>query len=131
VNGSLTKLSPHHGFRKFVQAKAKEMGITGSIQRYHYSDVQIQFEGTIPQMKLFTSFLCLCREQGMIGMFDDYKQNSYAIRLFDDFHIDNEDFCRNAANGGKVIKGPNSDGDEYGNMSEYSANSPMLLGTTL
>eukprot|EP01039_Chlorochromonas_danica_P011972 gene11972-13564_t len=49
VDGSLTVLSPHHGFRKFVQAKAMEIGITGSIQRYHHSDVRMRYEGTASQ----------------------------------------------------------------------------------
>jgi len=46
VDGSQTVLAPHHGFRKFVQAKAMEIGITGAIQRYHHSDVRISYEGT-------------------------------------------------------------------------------------
>lgn len=127
VNGSLTVLSPHHGFRKFVQAKAIEIGITGSIQRYHHRDVRIQYEGTALQIIQFIAFLNLCRHQGMIGVVDKINRTRAEERRFDDFLID-MDFSRTVTNGGKVIKGLYSDGDEYDKLSEYSANSPMLLG---
>jgi len=111
VNGSLTVLSPHHGFRKFVQAKATEIGITGSIQRYHHSDVRIHYEGTASQITRFIAFLNLCRHQGMIGAVDKYSRTRAEERRFDDFLID-RDFSRTVANGGKVLKGAFSNGDE-------------------
>lgn len=127
VNGSLTTLSPHRGFRRFVQAKAKEIGITGSIQRYHHSDVRIQFEGTIPQIKLFIAFLNLCREQGMIENFDGCKQRIEALRYFNDFVVDPDLSCA-VVNGGMILKGAFSDGNEFDKVSVCSADFPILLG---
>ena len=127
VDGSLTVLSTHRGFRKFVQAKAIEIGITGSIQRYHHSDVRIHYEGTALQIEQFIAFLNLCRHQSMIGAVDKFYRIKADERRFDDFLID-RDFSRTVTNGGKVLKGRYSDGDEYDKVSEYSANSPILLG---
>ena len=130
VNGSLTVLSPYVGFRKYVQAKAVEIGITGSIQRCHHHDMRIQFEGTVPQVQQFTQFLSLCVGQGMIETIDPYHQRTQLFRAFNNFAIV-RDFSRTVANGGKVIKGECSLGDEYDKLSEFSANIPILLGNEI
>lgn len=120
-------LSPHRGFRRFVQAKAKEIGITGSIRRYDHNDVHIEFEGTIAQMKLFIAFLNLCMEQGMIGNSDDNQQRTEALRHFNDFVVA-PDVSRTVVNGGTIRKGAFSDGNEFDKVSVYSADYPILLG---
>eukprot|EP01033_Poteriospumella_lacustris_P005004 gene5003-3575_t len=119
VNGSLTVLSPHHGFRKFVQAKTIEIGITGSIQRYHHSDVRMRFEGTASQIKQFITFLNLCRRQGMIGSVDPVSNTRAEKRRFHDFFID-RDFSYTVVNGRIVLTDAYSDGDEYDTVSMYS-----------
>lgn len=108
VDGSLTVLSPHHGFRKFVQAKAMEIGITGSIQRYHHSDVRMRYEGTVSQIKQFIAFLNMCRRQGMIGSVDQVSSTRAEKRRFHDFLID-RDFSCTEVNGEEVLKGAYSD----------------------
>jgi len=119
VDGSQTVLAPHHGFRKFVQAKAMEIGITGAIQRYHHSDVRISYEGTASQVNQFIAFLNMCRRQGMIGSVDQVSSTRAEKRRFHDFLID-RDFSCTEVNGEEVLKGAYSDGDEYDTLSTFS-----------
>ena len=101
-----------------------EIGITGSIQRYHHSDVRIQYEGTTSQVIRFIAFLNLCRHQGMMSAMERLSPTTtFGVRRCDDFIID-RDFSRTVANGGKAIKGVYSDGDDYDKLSVYSANYP-------
>jgi acylphosphatase len=111
--------SPYHGFRKFVQAKAMEIGITGSIQRYHHSDVRMRYEGTASQIEQFIAFLNLCRRQGLIDAVDQVSSTRAEKRRFHDFLID-RDFSCTLVNGGMVLADAYSDGDEYDMVSTYS-----------
>jgi acylphosphatase len=126
VNGSLTTLSEHRGFRNFVKAKADELGVTGTIQRYHHNDVMIEFEGTIQQVREFREFLRMCQGQDMIQTFaNEYLTPSDYLK-FENFKI-LKDFSRTVERGGKVVRGQYSDG-QYDKISEYSADSPFLRG---
>lgn len=66
VNGCLTSLSEHKGFRNFVKTTADNIGVTGIIQRYHRQDVLIDFEGTDSQVRGFQRFLRECEDQEMV-----------------------------------------------------------------
>lgn len=130
VDGSQTVLAPHHGFRKFVQAKAMEIGITGSIQRYHHSDVRMRYEGTASQVNQFIHFLDLCRGHGMISVVDQVAHHSVEARRFHDFFID-RDFNFTVVNGGRLLKGTYSDGNEFDKVRTNSADLTVLLGSQI
>jgi acylphosphatase len=127
VNGSLTTLSEHRGFRNFIKAKADELGVTGTIQRYRHNDVQIEFEGTNQQVGEFLHFLRMCRGQGMIQNFTNITERKGEFLHHDNFQIVT-DLSRTVERGGRVIKGQYSD-SQYDKISEYSADSPFLRGS--
>jgi acylphosphatase len=108
-------------------ANANEMGITGTIQRYHHTDVIIKFEGRHDQIEPFLEFLKICHGQEMFSDFVDRRDDVVPFRLYDNFSIV-VDFSRTVENGGKVVKGPHSDDNQYDKQSEYSADSGVLLG---
>jgi acylphosphatase len=124
VNGSLTTLSEHQGFRNFVKAKADELGVTGRIQRYYHNDVLIEFEGTIQQVRELRQFLTRCQGQDMIQTFRDDILSPSDDLMFDNFKI-LKDFSRTVERRGNV-KGEYSDG-QFDKISEYSADSPFLI----
>jgi acylphosphatase len=129
VNGSLTTLSEHRGFRNFVKAKADELGVTGTIQRYHLKDVMIEFEGTNRQVGEFMHFLQMCSAQEMIQTFTDMIDSRGEFLHYDNFRI-LEDLSKPVERGGKVIRGQYSDG-QCDKISEYSGDSPILRGAQI
>jgi acylphosphatase len=128
ANGKLASLAGHQGFRKYVMATANQMGITGTIQRYHHTDVIIKFEGYRAEVEPFLDFLRTCRGQEMFSDFGDHFYQATEFRLYTDFSIV-VDFSRTTENGGKVVKGPHSDDTQYDKQSDYSADSGILLGS--
>jgi acylphosphatase len=117
----------HRGFRNFIKAKADELGVTGTIQRYRHNDVQIEFEGTNQQVGEFLHFLRMCRGQGMIQNFTNITERKGEFLHHDNFQIVT-DLSRTVERGGRVIKGQYSD-SQYDKISEYSADSPFLRGS--
>ncbi len=128
ANGQLTSLAGHRGFRKYVMVNANAMGITGTIQRYHHTDVIVKFEGC--KFESSIDFLRTCRGQGMFSDFEDIVSRVAAFRFYNNFFI-NVDFSRDVANGGKMIKGLYSDDIQYDKQSDYSADSGIMLGSQL
>jgi hypothetical protein len=55
ANGALASLAGHRGFRKYVVTQAAEIGITGTIQRYHHSDIVVKIEENDEQASLINS----------------------------------------------------------------------------
>eukprot|EP01035_Chromulina_nebulosa_P028732 gene28732-37976_t len=123
VNGNLTVFSQHKGFRNYIKAKADELGITGTIQRYHHKDVLIEYEGTESQVKDLSEFLNDCNQQGMIERFMDIESQVIVVRFYQRFTIV-KDFSRTVDKGGKIIKGAYSD-ELHDKISLYSANSEV------
>jgi hypothetical protein len=73
-------------------------------------------------------FLKACHQQGMFSHFmEPTTERRSSFRLYSDFSII-KDFSRTIENGGKVVKGPHSDGSEFDKQSDYSADSGVLLG---
>jgi acylphosphatase len=87
VNGNLTVFSQHKGFENYIKAKADELGITGTIQRYHHNDVVIEYEGTEIQVKNYSDFLYDCQRQDMINYFTNVENQVVLIRFFREFKI--------------------------------------------
>jgi hypothetical protein len=108
-------------------AAANNIGVTGTIQRYHHTDIILTFEGTLDQSRSFLIFLKECHQQGMFTHFRDSTQRGSLFRLYSDFSII-KDFSRTKENGGKVLKGRYSDDSEFDKQSDYSADSGVLLG---
>ncbi len=81
ANGKLASLAGHRGFRKYVMVNANAMGITGTIQRYHHTDVIVKFEGCRAELELFIDFLRTCRGQGMLFDFRDTFYQVVEFRL--------------------------------------------------
>jgi acylphosphatase len=130
VNGKLTSLSEHKGFRKFVRESAEIVGVTGTIQRYHHNDVKIFFEGPMDAAARFQAYLRHWQQQGMFQTFADYEPKQAVFPLFNSFSII-QDHSRTVERGGTVIKGIYSDGEEFDKFSTYSANSQVLQGSQL
>ena len=63
------------------------MGITGTIQRYGQSDVNIAYEGTLDQEKQFLQFLGDLQNQGMIEYWDPISQVVRLMRNYKSFKI--------------------------------------------
>ena len=128
ANGALASLAGHRGFRKYVVTQAAEIGITGTIQRYHHSDIVVKIEGNDQQFDQFFEFLQNCLDQGMISDIETLDDEREIRRLQRrDFSIVT-DFSRTVDKGGKVIKGPYSDNDGD-KESVSSAGSAILLGS--
>jgi acylphosphatase len=119
VDGSLTTLSTHRGFRNFVKAKADEIGVTGTIQRYLHSDAIIEFEGTDQRVGEMWVFLRLCHGQGMFQNFGISSERVSNCSRYEDFSI-LADFTLERE--GKIAKGLYSDGQSE-KLSEYSIDS--------
>ena len=67
------------GFRQYIVSHATEIGVTGTIPRYHHCDVIVCFEGRELQLDEFFYFLHNCLGQ---GMFDNI------VRLDERLHLD-------------------------------------------
>jgi acylphosphatase len=115
VDGSLTSLSEHRGFRKFVVKKALEIGITGTIQRYYSRNVKIVLDiSSRVQWDAFKMFLSQISDQKMIGGFQFVKEEVATFQHEDFFII--QDFSS------KAEQGLHSDGSDYAKRSESSSN---------
>ena len=127
ANGALASLAGHRGFRKYVVAQAAEIGITGTIQRHHHSDIVVKIEGNNQQFDQFFEFLQNCIGQRMISDFETREEREIRRLHRRDFSIVT-DLSRTVDKGGKVIKGPHSD-NEHDKESVSSADSAILLGS--
>mmetsp|Transcript_19707 Transcript_19707/g.33168 ORF Transcript_19707/g.33168 Transcript_19707/m.33168 type:complete len:154 (+) Transcript_19707:426-887(+) len=126
ANGALASLAGQRGFRKYVVAQAAEIGITGTIQRFHHSDIVVNIEGNNQQIDQFFEFLHDCIGQGMIEYIERRDDEREIRRLtMRDFSIVT-DHSRTVDKGGKVIKCPYSDND-HDKESVSSAGSAILL----
>lgn len=127
ANGALASLAGHRGFRKYVATQAAEIGITGTIQRYHHTDIVVRIEGNDQQLDQFFEFLQNCLDQKMILDIETLDEREIRRLQRRDFSIVT-DFSRTVDNGGKVIKGPYSD-DDHDKESVSSAGSAILQGS--
>src|SRR5687768_6855172 len=71
VDGSLTTLSAYRGFRRMVQHVATEMGITGTIHRYHHRDLILTVEGSPEQSAKFEAFIVDLFEKKMVERIEE------------------------------------------------------------
>ena len=127
VNGSMASLSAFGGFRCFIQTKATELRLTGTVQRYDKSDVKVVLEGTKQQLCIFLNCIdSLINDTDMITrrMFLGQAQvvlfrecNSFSIVM---------DERKRKENKGTIVKGQYSP-DKYDLVSNSSANSPVVL----
>ena len=120
ATGKLAIFAGFKGFRKFVQAKANELHITGTIQRYHHYDIKLKLEGTLEQQMAFIDFLDECQDRGMISGIAEYVSREIRYRISRKFVI-LKDHSRLVDNNGKVHKGDYSDDPDYEKLSLYSA----------
>jgi len=120
VDGGLTSLSEHKGFRKFFVARATQIGITGTIQRVTLNNVRIIFEtSSQEQLNLLSKFLGECIDQAMLSRYDVEAEEEVTLP-HESFGI-KTDFSKTA------VKGIYSDGDEFEKMSESSSNAEVSI----
>ena len=134
VNGKLTSLSEYQGFRKFVKAKAVELHVGGTIQRYHERDVMVVFEGYADDVREFYNFLKRCKMQDMIESFaeihyetlDDMWQmvsENFSFKIL-------KNFSKTVRQGGTIITGRYS-GEDFDKITVFSADSEILKQTDI
>ena len=74
-NGALATLAPSTsngqkgGLRRYIKAKADELGVTGVIIGQKRKKMELVCEGTHEQMTTFVDFLAVCQNQDMISPF--------------------------------------------------------------
>lgn len=130
VDGSLTSLSEHKGFRNYTRAQAEEIGITGFVQRYYQSDVLLHYEGTVGQINMLFGFLRTCKAQGMIESFVYHKEErEIRDHMYETFDILKDHFKTGQGQGGRVFKGPYSDECQYDKLTNYSGSEGHLIGS--
>ena len=105
---------------------ATEIGVTGTIQRYHHFDVAVYIEGHLQQLQTFFNFLGGCIRDGMFLNIERSPHETVLFRSRTDFSIVT-DHSRTVEKGGKVEKGPHSD-DDHEKNSVSSAGSGIFLG---
>ena len=106
-----------------MKAKADELRVTGTIQRYVGDDVHIVFEGTRDTHFAFLGFLK--SEVGrMIESFENPQETNREFSYYDSFTI-LCDFSRTEARGGKTRKGMYSN-EEHDKLSTLSADRLIL-----
>jgi hypothetical protein len=105
---------------------ATEIGVTGTIQRYHHFDVVVYVEGLLQQLQMFFDFLAGCMRDGMFTNIERSPHQTILFRLRVDFSIVT-DHSKTVKKGGKVEKGPHSD-DDHEKNSVSSAGSGVFLG---
>jgi len=114
------------GFRQYIVSHATEIGVTGTIQRYHHYDVIVCFEGHKLQLDEFFDFLQNCLGQGMFDNIVRLDEREIQRRVWRNFSIVT-DHSRTVEKGEKVEKGPHSD-DHHEKNSVSSAGSGIFLG---
>ena len=105
---------------------ATEIGVTGTIQRYHHFDIVVYVEGTNPQLDDFFNFLQTSLAQNMFSNLESHDEKLIQRRVNCDFFIVT-DHSKTVDKGGKVEKGPHSD-DDHEKKSVSSAGSGVFLG---
>jgi len=130
VDGSLATLSEYRGFRRFIQAKATDLGLGGTIQRYDKSDVKVVLEGTKEQVANFVAFLDYCIKTYRMMEKRRFINPMQEVMLaeYNDFAVV-KDHRKQQGRGGTIVKGQFSDGNDYDCVTTSSANSPVLQGS--
>ena len=119
VNGSLTSLGDHGGFRKYVKVVADDIGVKGHIKRERLYAVSITVEGTNDQIKSFFAFVKSIAEQEMCEI--HFFNQLVSRGLYTGFKI-----LRNASTQSRT--GEYSD-KEYDAISQSSADRQVLGGS--
>ena len=122
VDGSLTCFSEYKGFRRFFEANANRIGVTGTIQRLERNNVRIVFE-TESQLRMdsFSDFLFNCIDKKMIGEYITESQEDVTVSFRDrNFRIIG-DHSR------KAVKGLYSEGTEFDKVSVSSSNNEVSI----
>ena len=128
VDGSLASLSVHRGFRRFVQAVANSVGLTGYIQRYMHANVRVCMEGTDEQFAAFENFVEQWQKQLMVGditLVPNHAEEGFFVRRYKGFTIHKSHSrpasvrCRHGVVNGKYSE----ELSECDKITEYSADS--------
>ena len=105
---------------------ATEIGVTGTIQRYHHFDIVVYIEGHKQRLHTFFGFLASCIRDGMFSNIERSPHETILFRSRANFSI-LTDHSRPEGIGSKVKKDPHSD-DAHEKESVSSAGSDVFLG---
>lgn len=119
VNGALTSLSPHKGFRNYVKHRAVAIGVKGFIWRSPNVHAKLVVSGTVEQLVAMEIFLDEMRRYAMVEAYDRVPPEREVVGNF---------FAVLPSQSSKVNTGEHSDKALDEVASNSSADQPAFLG---